>query len=132
MVCIQRGFFLLLSIFLPFFAHFLILLQTPFLFPSFPYPSCVSVFLPLTYIFSSISQSPFLLVSAFSPHSIFFLNILYSSFLHFLLYIFHFFFFLSFSFTPPLLSLFLFVLPSFIHFLCLLSSVQLSRFLSPK
>ena len=119
--------------FLLFFAHFLIFLQNPFLLPSFPFPPCVSVLLPLTAIFSSISQSPlflfsFLLFSAFPPLSIFFLNILYPSFPHFLLYIFHFlFFFLSSLLRPYFPSSFISL---FIHFLCHLSSVQIPRFLS--
>ena len=79
--------------FLPFFAHFLIFLQTPFRLPSFPFPPCVSVFLPLTHI----SQSPFLLFSsllfsALPPRSVFFLNILYIAFPLFSLSVFHFLF----------------------------------------
>ena len=104
--------------FLPFFAHFLISLQNPFLLPSFPFPSCVSVFLPLTAICSSISQSP-LVFSAFPPLSIFFFNILYPSFPHFLIYIFHFlFFFLSPLLRPYFPSFFFFCRPLFLY-LCI-------------
>ena len=82
--------------------------------------------------FSSLLSSS-LLFSAFPPSFIFFPTIPLSTILAF-----HtsFSFFFSSSFIPSLFSVFLFLLPSFIslviHFLCLLSSVRLSRFLSPK
>lgn len=123
--CVYSGVsFSFFPFFAPFFAHFLIFLQTPVLLPSFHYPPCVSVLLSLTHI---ISQSPFLLFSfllfsAFPPHSIFFLNILYPSFPHFLFPYFIFFLFpLLRPYFPYFFSfcrlLFLYLFISFASFL---------------
>jgi len=113
--------------FLPFFAHFLIFLQTPFLLPSFPYPPCVSVFLPLTHIISQSSfiVFSFLLFSALPP-PIFFLNILYPSFPHFLLSISH---FLSFFFLTPILCPYFPPFFSFCHPLFLYLFISFASFL---
>ena len=113
------------------------------------YCKILSSYLPS--LFLNVFPSSFLERSSFLlyPNRLFFVSFFFSSLLSLLFpfsflifftlpfhtsYFTYSIFFLSFSFTPPLFSVFLFLLSSFIslfiHFLCFLSSVQLPPFLS--